>query len=184
MFNYQLDKYPQDYNGYLIRTDFRIGIQIVQCLKDNTLEDIDKALICINLLYGKGCPQNVKIAVDGVLWFLSCGKEIQNNEDKEEIYDFDIDSQYIHSGFMKTYNINLSNIRMHWFEFVALMADLNGSVFQEIINYRSMDISDTSGKQREKLSKIKNKFKLPNRYTKEETEIIEKFLKNQGEKDE
>ena len=32
--------------------------------------------------------------------------------------------------------------------------------------------------------KIKNKFKLPNRYTKEETEIIEKFLKNQGEKDE
>lgn len=182
LFNYQLDKYPQEYEGYLIRYDYRIGIQIIQCLKDVDLTDLDKTLICINLLYGRGCPMDAKTSIDGILWFLNCGRQPQQNDENEEIYDFDIDSQHIHSGFMRVYNINLSNTRMHWFEFVALMADLGGSAFQEIIGYRSMDISEISGKQRERLSKIKNKFRLPNKYTKEETDMIEQFLKNQGEK--
>ena len=37
MFNLLLDALPTEYEGYLIRTDYRIGIQISQALEDEEL---------------------------------------------------------------------------------------------------------------------------------------------------
>ena len=39
MFNIMLDKLPSEFEGYLIRTDFRIGIQISQAIADVNLHD-------------------------------------------------------------------------------------------------------------------------------------------------
>ena len=34
MHNAILDRLPEDYNGWLIRTDYRIGVQIQLCISD------------------------------------------------------------------------------------------------------------------------------------------------------
>lgn len=42
MFNLLLDALPTEYEGYLIRTDYRIGIQISQALEDEELEPYER----------------------------------------------------------------------------------------------------------------------------------------------
>ena len=37
MYNFLLDSLPEDYEGYLLRTDYRVGIQISQVLEDENL---------------------------------------------------------------------------------------------------------------------------------------------------
>lgn len=184
MFNYQLDKLPNEYMGYLIRTDFRIGIQIIQCMKDSDYDDTEKTAICLNLLYGNGFPRDFDIAIDGLYWYLKCGEDKTTGEstdtDQDEVYDFDYDSKLIYSAFMKAYGINLNQVNMHWFEFCALMADLNDTAFSKVIYYRSVDVSDMKGKQLATYTRIKEKLKLPVKYTSEEREAIEKFMEASG----
>ena len=61
MFNPLLDRLPEDYNGWLIRTDFRIGVQIQLCIADPELDDCDKTAVALGLLYGNGVPDFQKI---------------------------------------------------------------------------------------------------------------------------
>ena len=56
MFNLLLDALPTEYEGYLIRTDYRIGIQISQALEDEELEPYERIGIALSLLYGNGIP--------------------------------------------------------------------------------------------------------------------------------
>lgn len=181
MFNYQLDRLPTEYSGYLIRTDFRIGIQIIQCMKDEEYSEIEKTATCLELLYGKGIPRDIDVAVAGLKWFMLCGDEpVAIEESSQEVYDFDVDSKLLYSGFMRTYGIDLSSTRMHWFKFCALMSDLSDTAFSTVVDYRSMDISELKGKQRDKYARIKAKFALPTRYSVEEKEAINKFMEANG----
>ena len=72
MFNLLLDALPAEYEGYLIRTDYRIGIQISQALEDEELEPYEKIGIALSLLYGNGIPP-ADIAYAGLRWFLNAG---------------------------------------------------------------------------------------------------------------
>ena len=45
MFNMLLDRLPSSYKGYLIRTDYRIGIQISLALDDPDLSDNDRVWV-------------------------------------------------------------------------------------------------------------------------------------------
>lgn len=56
MFNIILGKLPDNFEGYLIRTDFRIGIQISQALADVNLHDDEKIKVAAGLLFGEGLP--------------------------------------------------------------------------------------------------------------------------------
>ena len=54
MFNLLLDRLPSDYKGYLIRTDYRIGIQISLALDDPELNENDRVMVALSLLFGAG----------------------------------------------------------------------------------------------------------------------------------
>ena len=56
MFDILLDHLPEDYNGFLIRPDYRIGIQIALCLQDEDLSENDRVFTAISLLFGRGLP--------------------------------------------------------------------------------------------------------------------------------
>ncbi len=74
MYNMLLDRYPTEYRGYLLRTDYRIGIQITLVLEDLDLEDDERMLKALELLYGYGIPDDIMLAINGLKWFMSCGK--------------------------------------------------------------------------------------------------------------
>ena len=74
MYNVLLDRSPTRYENYIIETDFRIGIQLIDLYEDIDIDDQDRILSCYSLLYGGAVPLDDESALRGLLWFLSCGK--------------------------------------------------------------------------------------------------------------
>ena len=52
MYDMMTEKLPTKYKGYLIDTDFRVGIKISLALDDWQLGDEERVLTALSLLYG------------------------------------------------------------------------------------------------------------------------------------
>lgn len=185
--NLLLDELPEEYEGYLIRTDFRIGIQIRLALEDNELTEQEKIGVSLDLLFGNGKPP-IETALNALLWYLKCGKEevtesedeADGREEAEELqpqrnFSFDVDDVRIYTAFRKAYGIDLKTARIHWFDFIGLMNDLGECAFTSVVDIRGKDISKLPKQQRNEYLKLKNKYALPQIYTEEEEAAINVF---------
>lgn len=178
MYNAMLDRLPEDYQGWLIRTDYRIGVQIQLCISDPDISEQERTATVLSLLYGNGIP-DLKTALDGVSWFISCGnpesqRKSENNE--PDIYSFEYDSARIVSAFKKTFGIDISRKRLHWFEFVPMLADLQNTAFANVMDIRSTSVDDISQKKRSEFLRMKKRFALPDQFTEEENATINSVL--------
>lgn len=177
MYNALLDRLPEDYDGWLIRTDYRIGVQIQLCISDPELSDSDKTATALHLLYGNGMP-DLQTAIDGLGWFLSCGNPIKDDgHDDPPVYSFEQDAARIVSAFKKVFWRDISREKMHWFEFVPMLGDLAGTAFTSVIDIRTTDASEISEKKRAEFIRMKKRFALSNSYTDEEEALIAEALK-------
>lgn len=179
---------------YPINTDFRIAIECDQISRDLSISDFERALAIIYKLYGeKGL--NAKNHYDKLLElaqkYLSCGKEITDSTKKEEPdMDFVQDMDYIEASFMSDYNIDLSNIEMHWWKFFNLIGGLSNSelgnccVLNRIRNLRNYDTSQIKdSKERQKIEEAKRQVALKKKQkplSKEQEDSIERFNKLAG----
>ena len=176
MFNALLDRLPEDYNGWLIRSDYRIGVQIQLCIADPALSDSDKTGIALNLLYGRGIP-DFQTAVEGLRWFLSCGNPVEDNGSQEApVYSFEQDAGRIVSAFKKIFGRDISRERLHWFEFVPMLGDLAGTAFTSVIDIRTTDAAEIHEKKRAEFLRMKRRFALAEQYSAEEQAEIQSVL--------
>lgn len=167
MYNILLDKLPDNYKGYLIRTDFRIGIQIYNLLNDESISDEEKCFIALSLLYGNGIPRDTNIAMEGLEWFLNLGKLPDKKRSSKSvrketpIMDFEIDSSRIFSGFKKKLGVELNKVKMHWFEFRYLLLELNDCHLSDVVEIRSKEITPKMpAKQRLYYTKLKKLYAI------------------------
>ena len=184
--NILLDRLPQYTNsGLKIRTDFRESIKFELLMQDNSVNDKDKIGLALNLYYYNVKEiKDIKQAVDDILWFYRCGKDLKNissNEEKtsgdsnktKQIYSYEFDDQYIYSAFMEQYKIDLNSIKyLHWWKFRALLNSLNENVlFSKILGYREINLSKIKDKEmRNFYKKMKKIYALPDMRTEEEKE--------------
>ncbi len=177
MYNAMLDRLPEDYEGWLIRTDYRIGVQIQLCLSDPELSESEKTGTALYLLYGNGMP-DLKTAIDGLSWFMSCGNPAPSDgaDDELPVYSFEHDAGRIVSAFRKVFGLDLSRERLHWFEFVSMLGDLSGTAFTSVIDIRTTDPSDVDKKKRAEFLRMKKRFSLSSQYTAEEQAAIDEFM--------
>lgn len=177
IFNQLLDPLPQEYEGYLIRTDYRIGIQIALCAADAELSEYEKAAVMIHLLFGAGTPE-LNTAMRGVNWFMACGNPPEAAEEggEQPVFSFDYDAGRIYSAFRKLYGIDISRERMHWFQFCALLGDTSGTAFTDVVEVRQADLAGMDPKTRAAYNKMKRKFRLPNALSEEEQGFIDDYL--------
>lgn len=173
MYNALLDRLPEDYNGWLIRTDYRIGVQIQMCVSDPALTDSEKTGTALWLLYGNGMP-DTKTAISGLSWFMSCGDPKPAEEDEgPAVYSFEYDAGRIASGFRKVFGLDITRERLHWFQFVPMLADLSGTAFTNVIDIRTTDEKDVAKERRAEFLRMKKRFALPRQdWTPEEDEKI------------
>jgi len=181
MYNAMLDRLPEDYKGWLIRTDYRIGVQIQLCISDPELTDSEKTWTALSLLYGNGMP-DFKTALEGLNWFMSCGDPAENQADDSgpAVYSFEHDAGRIVSAFRKVFGIDLSRERLHWFEFVSMLGDLSGTAFTYVIDIRTTSEAEIDKKKRAEFLRMKARFALPNQYTAEEQVEIDEFMARLG----
>lgn len=176
MFNMLLDPLPGDYEGFLIRTDYRIGIQIALCLQDQELSENERLLLALSLLYGNGIPP-LEQAVQGLNWFLWCGEEPRDNEGVgKQSFWFDFDHARIMASFRQTFGIELHREKLHWFEFRAMLESLDeDSALSHAIQVRGTSTAGMKGKQRSDFERLKRQLSPPMKYTEEEQAVMDDF---------
>lgn len=181
--NILLDNLPQyTKNGLRIRTDFRESIKFELLMQDKNITEKEKIMLVLNLYYYDVSKiKDIKQAVDDILWFYRCGKEVKiqkdNNEEVEEktkqIYSYEFDDEYIYSAFMQEYKIDLNKIKyLHWWKFKALFNSLNDNVqFVKIMEYRAINLAKIKDKEtKARYQKMKKIYALPDMRSDEEKE--------------
>jgi len=164
---------------YNINSDFRTSMLFELMMSDNELDDKQKIEQALLLYYPK-IPSDINLAVDQLLWFYRCGKDIiassGNGKGKNvQIYDFNFDDDYIYSAFLDQYNIDLQDADLHWWKFKALFKSLReNNEIVKIMGYRSMDLSKIKDReQKVYYKKMKDLYKIQNQISKDEIEKLD-----------
>lgn len=145
---------------YKINTDFRIALECNKIAQDNSINDIERAMAIIYLLFGEeGLKDNenhselIRLATK----YLCLGKEPEKSNEEPDM-DFEQDMDYIETSFMSDYGIDLSNTKMHWWKFYNLINGLSNSelgnccVLNRVRNLRRFDPSTIKdAKERKKI---------------------------------
>ena len=188
MYNMLTEKLPTKYKGYHINTDFKCGIKISLALDDWQLGDDERVLTALSLLYGEGIPDDMNVALDGLRWFLTCGKEadkasysdiddVDNAKESVNVkgddisFDFEVDASNIYAAFLKNYNIDLTKTSMHWFQFIALFSNLKNTSLNDMMYYRTIDLSQYKGEQKAEMKALKERYKI-HKITKQQVENL------------
>ena len=176
---------------YIADTDFRTAIKCNMIALDDTIGDFERTLGIIYTIFGeKGLEnaQDYELLINWIKDYLSCGKEIENN-DKEPDMDYVEDMDYIIASFQSDYNINLDEVKMDWKRFNVLINGLSNSEFgnccvlNRIRNLRNTDISQIKDKkERDKVIEAKKsvelkKNKKENNLTNEQLKSLEELEK-------
>ena len=188
MYNMLTEKLPTKYKGYHINTDFKCGIKISLALDDWQLGDEERVLTALSLLYGEGIPDDMNVALDGLRWFLTCGKEadkasysdiddVDNAKESVNVkgddisFDFEVDASNIYAAFLKNYNIDLTKKDMHWFQFITLFSNLKNTSLNDMMYYRTIDLSQYKGEQKAEMKALKERYKI-HKITKQQVENL------------
>lgn len=175
---------------YDINSDFRTSMLFELMMADNELDDKQKIIQAIELYYPK-IPENINLAMDQLLWFYRCGKDMVassgNGKGKSnQIYDFNFDDDYIYSAFLDQYSIDLQDVDLHWWKFKAMFKSLKeDNEIVKIMGYRSIDLNKIKDKEQKiQYKKMKELYKIKGQVSKNETEkldMIQEALLNGGD---
>lgn len=178
-FNLLLDRLPDSYDGYLFRTDYRIGIQISLCLQDEDLTQEERVTQAVWLLFGNGAPP-LETALEGLAWYLSCGQPRREDippSGAPQRFWFDYDHARIVSSFYKSFGVKIHRENLHWFEFMAMLDGLDeDSALSNAIQLRGTDTTKLKGKHKRDMERAKKLLTPPVTYSEEEQAAIEEFF--------
>ena len=138
---------------YTANTDFRIAIRCNEIAQDDKIGDFERVLGIICTMFGEKSldnPNHYEKLLKWCLDYLSCGKEIEQSNEKPDM-DYVEDMDYIEASFMSDYQIDLENTEMDWHKFNKLINGLSNSEMgnccilnriRSIRNYYLKDIKD------------------------------------------
>ena len=164
-----------DNEEYEVRDNFKDWIKLSLLYDDKTLSDEDKIQVALNLVFKdkdkvvKDLEErklNIVEVFEAINLFFNCGEiKEKKEEDKERLFDFKQDWDYIYSAFMQQYKIDLNEEKMHWFKFIGLFKGLSSETeFLKIIGYRGTDINKLPKEQKKFYRKMKEKYALKDEY--------------------
>lgn len=178
---------------YKINTDFRVAIKCNEISLDNRINNYEKTLAIIYLLYGEeglNDSDNYEQLLNIAYKYLNCGIEKNDNDEdsKEPDMDFVQDQKLIESSFKYDYGYNPYQLKyLHWWDFYNDLCNLSNSEFGTccvLSRVRTLRTYDTSQikdlETREKIEKAKARVMLNNQIdtrTKEQIELDELFEK-------
>lgn len=81
---------------------------------------------------------------------------------EELALDYVTDGPAIVAAFQQAYGIDLTRARLHWWRFKALMSNLpEETQLAKIIGFRTADLTQFQGAERERRAELKERFALP-----------------------
>ncbi len=170
-----------------IHTDFRVWLRVGEIVMEAGSEVTPEVL---HQLYELTVPEDKRpngyiLAPDflDALTSFYAGPEDKSEPDPDEpapakpkavrTYDFRHDAGYIYQSFAELYHIRLTEVRMHWWEFLALFDGLmlsEDNSLSFVMGIRQKKISDVPPNQRGSYVRMKKRFALPKPEAQQEAE--------------
>ena len=163
---------------YEIRSDFRIGLNIIQAFTDPELskkEKIEVLLICLYKDYMSIPEESLQEAVDKAIWFLDCGQTSEHKSTKKPLYDFEQDEQIIFSAVNKVAGMEVRSCDyIHFWTFMGYFNEIGKGTFATVVSIRDKQ------RRHKKLEKEEREFirdnpdivNLKRKYTQEEKDEL------------
>lgn len=172
-----------------INTDYRKYIQFETAFFDNNLLPEDKIAILFENALGNQNVLPTNEVIEILLLFYRCGEPVLHKRSTQKRnsdlpYCFEADAARIFSAFLHDYNINLTKVNLHWWEFRALFNSLSEQTeFVKILQYRCVEITgDMSKKQQDFYRRMKIKYALPQNLNGRDKREIEKEMIQRSKK--
>lgn len=191
-FNPLLDSFPTEYMGYQMNTDFRVGILLTKLFNSGKFTDEEKKIHALKIAYNdvpddiliawQGIEWFMSLGNN------KCSNEVDDTSDKvsddnendvvdsngdklifdtdykesNDVLDFDFDASRIYSGFLRTYGVDLTEVNMHFFKFMFMLADLESDCsHSKVMEIRTTPLKDKKGKERASYIKLKKMYEIP-----------------------
>ncbi len=163
---------------YPINTDFRIAIDCLNIVDDEDINDYERAIAISVMLFGEDvpiCEKTIELATK----YLQCGETTQTQVSRKKDMDFEQDKPFIYASFMSDYQLDLSKVKMHWWQFCDLISGLTEHcVLNRIREIRNYDLSEVKDpKSRSRIIESKERFELKKKLSREEQEALDEFEK-------
>ena len=180
---------------YKINTDFRVALKCFEVSEDYTINNYERFLAIIYLLYGdEGLHdvENHEKLMEIAKKYLSCGKELKEPTEKPDM-DYKQDEGLIRSSFQYDYKYDpYEESYVHWWKYFNDLNNLSNSEMgnccalnrvRAIRNANLNDIKDT--KEKEKMRKAQEFYALernekPREFSEEEIKNMEEFSRLMG----
>lgn len=176
-----------DGKQYKINTDFRIAIECNEIALDETIGDYERTLAIIYKLFGEEALNDITNhakLIELAQKYLSCGKKVENNNEKQDM-DLVQDYDLIETSFFSDYGLDLENLEMHWWKFMKLLNGLSNSelgnccILNNIRNLRNFDVSTIKDdKKRQEIIKAQKQWALhknKKQLSEKQKQAIDKF---------
>lgn len=188
MNNVLLDELPNEWNGYTINTDYRIGLQIALIQDDEELSEAEKITLMVELLFSNddGSVREYPTAdLEKLIqwymtgWFLD--NNVSDDNGDKKLVDYDVDQWRIYADFLQIYRIDLATEKMHWWKFNGLLWNMphDQSSFLQCIELRLKKPSKHAGaEERRAIQKAHARYDLKKKavaYTEAEAEAIDEY---------
>lgn len=136
--------------GYSIRSDYRDVLNILIALNDEELDEHDKAVVMLQILYEdwENIPnEHIQEAIDKASNFIDCGHK-SDGKIQPKTVDWEQDAGIIIPAVNKIAHTEIRAIPyMHWWTFLSYYMEIGESLFGSVLNIR---IKKNKGKKLEK----------------------------------
>lgn len=127
---------------YAIRSDYRAALDIFAALADPELDDTNKALELLDILYvdfENMEPHHYQQAIKEAMWFLNCGAGNIKQAKRPQLVDWEQDFQYIVSPINRVIGTEIRALEyLHWWTFISAYYEIGDCTFAQIVRIRNL----------------------------------------------
>ena len=165
---------------YEIRSDYRAALDICAALSDYGLDDQEKALVALDIMYPAFAdmpPEHYQEAIQQCFWFINCG-DTEQNQHAPKLMDWKHDFKYIVAPINRVVGQEIRSIPyLHWWSFISAYYEIGDCTFAQIVRIRDLK---SRGKaldkhDREWYNRNRHMVDLPADYTEADNELLKQW---------
>lgn len=120
-----------------IRTDYRVALDCFLALTDNDLDDVNKALEVLDMIYIDDIEPSQE-ALEQAMWFLRGGEE-ESQKKNPQLVSWTQDFNIISSAISRVVGTDIRGLDyLHWWTFLSAYMGIGDCLFAQIVRIRDL----------------------------------------------
>lgn len=166
---------------YEIRSDYRAALDICVALSDPDLEDGEKAIVALTILYPafEDMPStDYKEALDRLFWFINSGEE-DDGKKAPKLMDWEQDFKLLVAPVNRVIGREVRTIEyLHWWTFLSAYMEIGGDcTFAQVVSIRDKQARHKTLDKSEKewLRRNRGLVEFKRKYTEAEESLLKEW---------